>query len=54
MSSKVDVSTRAFPFLDELKIQKPHLNALICEIQGELKIDTKELYKINNQWYNNY
>ena len=24
------------------------------EIQGELKIDTKELYKINNQWYNNY
>jgi phosphoribosylformylglycinamidine synthase len=24
------------------------------EIQGELKINTKELYKINNQWYNNY
>ena len=24
------------------------------EIQGELKIDIKELYKINNQWYNNY
>ncbi len=24
------------------------------EIEGELKIDIKELYKINNQWYNNY
>jgi len=24
------------------------------EIDGELKIDIKELYKINNQWYNNY
>jgi len=24
------------------------------EIQGELKINTKELYKINNQWYNKY
>ena len=24
------------------------------EITGELKIDIKELYKINNQWYNNY
>ncbi len=24
------------------------------EIQNELKIDIKELYKINNQWYNNY
>jgi len=24
------------------------------EIQKELKIDIKELYKINNQWYNNY
>jgi len=23
------------------------------EIEGELKIDIKELYKINNQWYNN-
>jgi len=24
------------------------------EIEGELKIDVKELYKINNQWYNSY
>jgi phosphoribosylformylglycinamidine synthase len=24
------------------------------EIQKELKISTKELYKINDQWYNNY
>ena len=24
------------------------------EIQKELKIDIKELYKVNNQWYNNY
>ena len=24
------------------------------EIEDELKIDVKELYKINNQWYNNY
>ena len=24
------------------------------EIQKEMKIDIKELYKINNQWYNNY
>ena len=24
------------------------------EIDGELKINIKELYKINNQWYNNY
>jgi phosphoribosylformylglycinamidine synthase len=24
------------------------------EIQKEIKIDIKELYKINNQWYNNY
>ena len=24
------------------------------EIQGELKIDIKELYKINDRWYNNY
>ena len=24
------------------------------EIEGELKISTKDLFKINNQWYNNY
>ena len=24
------------------------------EIEGELKLDTKKLYKINNQWYNTY
>ena len=24
------------------------------EINGEMKIDIKSLYKINNQWYNNY
>ena len=24
------------------------------EIEGELKIDIKDLFKINNQWYNNY
>ena len=24
------------------------------EIEGELKINTKDLFKINNQWYNNY
>ena len=24
------------------------------EIEGELKISTKELFKINNQWYNNF
>ena len=24
------------------------------EIQGELKISINALYKINNQWYNNY
>ena len=24
------------------------------EIDKEMKIDVKELYKINNQWYNNY
>ena len=24
------------------------------EIQGELKININALYKINNQWYNNY
>ena len=24
------------------------------EISGELKIDMKELYKINNKWYNNF
>jgi len=24
------------------------------EIEGELKISTKELFKINNRWYNNY
>ena len=24
------------------------------EIEGELKISTKELFKLNNQWYNNY
>ena len=24
------------------------------EIEGELKIKVKELYKVNNQWYNNY
>ena len=24
------------------------------EIDGELKINIKELYKINNEWYNNY
>jgi len=26
----------------------------LFEIEGELKISTKELYKINNEWYNNY
>ena len=26
----------------------------IFEIEGELKISTKDLFKINNQWYNNY
>ena len=29
--------------------QKDHL-----EIEGELKISTKDLFKINNEWYNNY
>ena len=24
------------------------------EIEGELKISTKELFKINSEWYNNY
>ena len=24
------------------------------EIEGELKINTKDLFKINNEWYNNY
>ena len=24
------------------------------EIDGELKISNKDLFKINNQWYNNY
>ena len=24
------------------------------EIDDEMKIDVKDLYKINNQWYNNY
>ena len=24
------------------------------EIEGELKISTKDLFKINNQWYNNF
>ena len=24
------------------------------EIEGELKINIKDLFKINNQWYNNY
>ena len=24
------------------------------EIQGELKMDIKDLYKINNSWYSNY
>ena len=24
------------------------------EIEGELKISNKDLYKINNEWYNNY
>ena len=24
------------------------------EIEGEMKIQTKDLFKINNQWYNNY
>ena len=31
------------------KTQKEYL-----EIEGELKISTKDLYKINNQWYNTY
>ena len=24
------------------------------EIEGELKISTKDLFKMNNEWYNNY
>ena len=24
------------------------------EIESELKISTKDLFKINNEWYNNY
>ena len=24
------------------------------EIEGELKISNKDLFKINNEWYNNY
>ena len=24
------------------------------EIEGELKINIKDLFKINNEWYNNY
>ena len=31
-----------------------HTQKNYFEIQGELKIDIKELFKINNQWYNNY
>ena len=29
--------------------QKDHF-----EIEKEMKINIKELYKMNNQWYNNY
>ena len=31
------------------KTQKEYL-----EIEGELKISIKELFKINNEWYNNF
>ena len=24
------------------------------EIEGEMKLNIKDLFKINNQWYNNY
>ena len=24
------------------------------EIEGEMKLDTNDLFKINSQWYNNY
>ena len=36
--SYVNVSSNAFPFLDELKAAKPELNGLISEIQGELNL----------------
>lgn len=36
--SYVNVSINAFPFLDELKTQKPELDSLISEIQGELNL----------------
>lgn len=36
--SYIDVSSKAFPFLDTLKYQFPNLNTLVCEIQGELNL----------------
>ena len=30
-------------------VQKDHF-----EVEGELKIDVNELYKLNNKWYHNY
>lgn len=36
--SYVQVSNKAFPFLDTLKYQYPSLNTLISEIQGELNL----------------
>ena len=26
----------------------------VIELEGELKINIKDLYKVNNEWYNNY
>mmetsp|Transcript_36317 Transcript_36317/g.37698 ORF Transcript_36317/g.37698 Transcript_36317/m.37698 type:complete len:389 (-) Transcript_36317:60-1226(-) len=36
--SYVQISGKAFSFLDELKTSHPNLNSLICEIQGELNL----------------
>ena len=38
-----------FNFVKVLYVQKKYF-----EIEGEMKRDINDLFKVNNQWYNNY
>ena len=57
----IEVDTRNLPKIEKILKQNNVFYENIgftqnefLEIEGELKISTKELFKINNQWYNNF
>ena len=57
----IEVEPKNLPNVTKILNENNIFNELVATVQksyfeifGEFKIDTNELYKINNKWYNNY